>query len=102
MVQNFAACERYVLIGFGCDVDGLQRMGAVWQCTVVGLEIGFVGGVCVIGAQSDENLPKAASMVVVGTGNGLRHSDGSFGFVQTFIGVNCVWLRKPELIGYVA
>ena len=102
MVQNFAACERYVLIGFGFDVDGLQRMGAVWQCTVVGLEAGFVGGVCVVGVQSDENLPEAASMVVVGTGNGLRHNDGSSGLVQAFIGVNYVRLHNLEPIGYVA
>ena len=102
MVQNFAACERYVLIGVRCDLGGLQRMGAVWQCTVVGLEIGFVGGVCVLGTQSDENLPEAASMVMVGTGNGLRNSDGSFGFVQTFTDVSRVWLRNPEPIGYVA
>ena len=77
-------------------------MGAVWQCTVVGLEAGFVGGVCVIGAQSDENHSRAASMVVVGTGDGLRNSDGSSGLVQTLIGVNCVWLRNPEPIGCVA
>ena len=102
MVQNFAACERYVLIGFGFDVDGLQLMGAFWQCTVVGLEADFVGGVCVVGVQSDENHSRAASMVVVGTGDGLRNSDGSSGLVQTLIGVNCVWLRNPEPIGCVA
>ena len=102
MLQNFAACERHVLIGFGFDIDGLQRMATIWQCTMVGMEIGFVGGVCVVGAQSDENHARAASMVVVGIGNGLRHIDGSFGFVQTFIGVNCVWLRNPEPIGCVA
>ena len=102
MVQNFAACERYVLIGFGFDVDGLQRMGAFWQCTVVGLEADFVGGVCVVGVQSDENHSRAASMVVVGTGNGLRNSDGSSGLVQAFIGVNYVRLHNLEPIGYVA
>ena len=77
-------------------------MGAVWQCTMVGLEAGFVGGVCVVGVQSDENHSRAASMVVVGTEDGVRNSDGSSGLVQTLIGVNCVWLRNPEPIGYVA